>query len=1149
MKKRKFLITIFVAVMSLSSILLLSTKARAQDSCTADMNNDGIVDLTDYSIFVSSLFKDASVNPKADFDKNLFIDLTDYSIFSSNFLDGVINCKPQNIVNMLKNPDFESGTTYWNMGSASLTTEDKNSGNNSIKYTTGGNPFYQGWLSATPGKKYMLTGWFKWTEYSGTEWGYSYLSVNEVDGKTYNIQNLQDKYEKNKWHKIAILITATTNQIEVRGGMFGPKAVAKLYFDNFQLFEKTSNQPPIASPTASVSSGPAPLTVNFAANASDVDGAVSLYQWDFGDGGQERNDSPKHTFITPGEYNVKLSVTDTEGVIVTKTIPINVTGSGIQTIITGPTTNENHTTNSETIVLSGTSSSTSKVTQVNWDDVSNGEGGTINISPATNINWTTSSIKLKPGNNEILVTSFDENSRISTDKIFVNRQISAPVVSNVRVNSTSIPIYEKYEINFDLKTVADDYLFRYDENPPAGVKAKTGVTAEAVITTPSGKILTQPAFYQTVAQKSGAKYVNTASNLWAVRYAPTELGSHSVKINIKDASGTTSYTVGNFTSTSSSNKGFIQVSKSDPRYFEYQDGSLFWPVGPVLNESTNVSGTTNFKRFWFGGLGIYSTNWARWKNSSELHGNEGFMTALTYYDRYPSSELSHYMSYPNGTKIWISDYLDDCCGPVFKNSTNYQLKIRLKVTSISGPKTAGKPWGLSVKRHGWVGNDAAPDLSAKTPLIPYIQAPRDWHSIVTRFNTGSTGTTDTHLSIYLENITGGEAFIDELSIREVLADGSLGPEIIRNPKADMHKYVEQRPAQLVDDMIATGKANGIFYKFVVQDKNDWIPNHLDSLTGAFVNAGGGYYQVNGTKSRWLQEQWWRYVSARWGYSTNVHSWELNNEGPPDDGTGFHAIATQDFAKFFKQNNADPQMATTSLWCCWRPTFWGNKTKFPDIAYADIHEYTNGDVIERDAVAWSLKWSNESAKDKVGMPVMRGETGFNGNEIYNILKQSNSGLWYHHLNWAQLHSGSMMDPLYWHTEHLSVINQSKIAGNFNKFISTLDINKGGYVDIASNVSNTNLLVLGQKNITSGKAYMWIQNKNDTWYNNYSNASIPAQTGTVKVKMSTNSSYRLEWWDTYNGTVTKNENVTSDGNGDITININNLQKDLAIKIFKN
>jgi len=32
------------------------------------------------------------------------------------------------------------------------------------------------------------------------------------------------------------------------------------------------------------------------------------------------------------------------------------------------------------------------------------------------------------------------------------------------------------------------------------------------------------------------------------------------------------------------------------------------------------------------------------------------------------------------------------------------------------------------------------------------------------------------------------------------------------------------------------------------------------------------------KVRWIQQTWWRYLQARWGYSPNIHSWELTNEG-------------------------------------------------------------------------------------------------------------------------------------------------------------------------------------------------------------------------------------------------------------------------------
>lgn len=84
--------------------------------------------------------------------------------------------------------------------------------------------------------------------------------------------------------------------------------------DSITITVTAPNNPPEASPTATPNSGPAPLTVQFAANAEDPDGDDLTYLWDFGDPGSPDNTStlenPTHTYDTPGTYVAWLTVSD-----------------------------------------------------------------------------------------------------------------------------------------------------------------------------------------------------------------------------------------------------------------------------------------------------------------------------------------------------------------------------------------------------------------------------------------------------------------------------------------------------------------------------------------------------------------------------------------------------------------------------------------------------------------------------------------------------------------------------------------------------------------------------------------------------------------------------------------------------------------------
>lgn len=74
------------------------------------------------------------------------------------------------------------------------------------------------------------------------------------------------------------------------------------------------NGAPDIAPTATPNSGPAPLVVQFAANASDAEGDPLTYAWNFGDPASGNNTStaenPAHTYARAGAYTAWLTVSD-----------------------------------------------------------------------------------------------------------------------------------------------------------------------------------------------------------------------------------------------------------------------------------------------------------------------------------------------------------------------------------------------------------------------------------------------------------------------------------------------------------------------------------------------------------------------------------------------------------------------------------------------------------------------------------------------------------------------------------------------------------------------------------------------------------------------------------------------------------------------
>jgi len=73
----------------------------------------------------------------------------------------------------------------------------------------------------------------------------------------------------------------------------------------------TNNQAPVAAISTDVSTGRAPLTVNFNASGStDPDGDTLTFVWDFGDGTTGTGIAATHIYVNAGTYMVTLTVSD-----------------------------------------------------------------------------------------------------------------------------------------------------------------------------------------------------------------------------------------------------------------------------------------------------------------------------------------------------------------------------------------------------------------------------------------------------------------------------------------------------------------------------------------------------------------------------------------------------------------------------------------------------------------------------------------------------------------------------------------------------------------------------------------------------------------------------------------------------------------------
>jgi hypothetical protein len=106
----------------------------------------------------------------------------------------------------------------------------------------------------------------------------------------------------------------------IAGGLGAAGAVG-LAAQRDPVAEPTNNPPhanPSFSPQGTAIAGVTEL--RFLSGALDVDGGALTYRWDFGDGTTSTEAEPTHAFVSPGEFQVRLTVTDAKGVSASSTI-------------------------------------------------------------------------------------------------------------------------------------------------------------------------------------------------------------------------------------------------------------------------------------------------------------------------------------------------------------------------------------------------------------------------------------------------------------------------------------------------------------------------------------------------------------------------------------------------------------------------------------------------------------------------------------------------------------------------------------------------------------------------------------------------------------------------------------------------------------
>jgi hypothetical protein len=758
-------------------------------------------------------------------------------------------------------------------------------------------------------------------------------------------------------------------------------------------------------------------------------------------------------------------------------------------------------------------------------------------------------------------------------------------------SASHVPMYAKFEVTFAVDgTAASNLQFPYDADPPPGLEGRVGITVDGLFLPPGesnwSNALVQPAFvYQPYDYEdlNGHDWIYPVGDaVWKLRFAASQPGPWRFKIRAQDVSicpsGSSACTTWveseehSFVVTAAldDNPGFVRVSERDPRYFEFSDGEPFIGVGHATDFSGLADARSKLARFGQGRANFFRV----WMSASVIFGRGYFLQQWDPWSQdWPTTKEvapgSDYSTLLDGGNPCIWFWQGDAW-PAFEAGKTYKVRIKAKLVGVTGPKTAGQVYGLTASLNNWWDPICDPAnvnvyLTQDASGHPIGDAgTQDWHWFEGQFThagermvAGDEG----YLVVGLSNTTGGKAYLDEVYIGEDLGDGRIGPNVIGKGKFNYHTYFDQEASWLWDQILDEAAARQIYLKLVIMEKNDGVFNQiqLDGTYDAEYDDFGwneNFYAWPGTKVRRLHEYFWRYMIARWGYSTAVHSWELVNEGAPGC-ENIHMYHAQALTDYMRAHDPHQHLVTTSFWAGDTDCYYGRDAPFtPD--YGDFHAYTtvNGqgtgwlDVNAKDGVAWHLAYSRDVRRN-TDVPMVWGEKGIaqenNPDEGEDPrVSQDKEGIWLHNQTWAWLEPGALYT-LYWYNDSLDKNDLYPVYKRFRDFMDGIPLSNGHYVEVAATVSNPQVRVLGQEDDRGTAAHFWVQNANHTWWNVVRNNSVPPQSAEIALSGLAPGLFTVEQWDTYQGQVVARWQVEVGTSGEMNLHVDALRTDVAFKIY--
>jgi hypothetical protein len=674
----------------------------------------------------------------------------------------------------------------------------------------------------------------------------------------------------------------------------------------------------------------------------------------------------------------------------------------------------------------------------------------------------------------------------------------------VEPGAKQVKRFEKIELSIRAEPVGDN---PYD---PAEIDLKVELTS------PGGKTAAVPAFYfqpfeRREVDKGGRKgewLYPVGMPVWKARFAPTEVGTWTCAAALKDMAGAARSAPAAFECVASPGKGFVRVSRKDPRYLEFDDGSPFFAVGQNVAFVTDSyrsiemlrklgAAGGNFARVW-----ACSEDWAMAIEARKSAWGRSWawnppLVVSPDREAYHAGQLCLRLSGDAGASIAANP-----CRPVaLRPGTKYRLSGKAKADQgvgftfdLGGARTVapGKDW---------------------TAFQEEFTAPADqWWLAGPAFKLAARG------SVWLK----------DLSLKEAAG----GPELLweADPNRPVLGVYNQPDCFMVDRIVEAAEEAGVYLQLVLLTRDHYMYMLKKENSRDYGRAAASAGRLV------------RYASARWGCSTHVAAWEYFNEMDPGLPTSrFY----DELGRAFDEIDVNRHVRATSGWAS--PT---KEYKHPRLDTADMHFYlrpAEGELFKDELAAVQARWK-VAGQAAAGKPLLFSEFGMTDDKWQRAaeLDKDKEFVHLHNALWASALSGFASTVCHWYWDDIHKKDMYHHYRPIAAFVADIPFTTAG-LRLAAAACDKGLRVVGLQG--EGCAYLWISDPRATWWKIAMEGAAPAEVKGAAVSLEglAPGAYRVQWWDTREGKVVKDEAAAAQA-GAMRLVAPAFSRDIACKVVK-